>query len=102
MDEDFEGFLEDFGPAIEKRAVPTSRLEYYHGKLPNKLLAYWQAYGWCGYADGLFWTVDPEEYDSVVEAWIGETEFMEQDAYHIIARTAFGGLYFWARGPGFH
>ena len=101
MDEDFEGFLEDFGPAIEKRAVPTSRLEYYHGKLPNKLLAYWQAYGWCGYADGLFWTVDPEEYDSVVEAWIGETEFMEQDAYHIIARTAFGGLYFWGERSGF-
>lgn len=71
------------------------------GKLPDQMLAYWQEYGWCGYADGLFWTVNPQEYDPVVEAWIGDTPFMEQDAYHIIARGAFGHLLFWGEQSGF-
>lgn len=35
-----------------------------------------------------------------MEAWIGDTPFMEQDAYHIIARSAFGELYFWGEKTG--
>lgn len=100
MDEDFAGFLEDFGPAIDKRHVPQSSIDRYRGKLPDQLLAYWQEHGWCGYADGLFWTVNPHEYEPVLEAWIGDTKFMEKDAYHIIARSAFGGLYFWGEKTG--
>ena len=100
MDENFAGFLEEFGPAIAKRHVPASSIERYRGKLPDQLLAYWEEHGWCGYADGLFWTVNPQEYEPVLEAWIGDTEFMEQDAYHIIARSAFGDLYFWGENSG--
>lgn len=101
MDEDFEYFLEKMGPSIEKRHVPPSSIERYRGKLPDRLLHYWQESGWCGYADGLFWTVDPHEYEPVLEAWIGETLLMEQDAYHIIARSAFGKLYFWGEKTGY-
>ncbi|SFF82149.1 hypothetical protein SAMN05518865_10534 [Duganella sp. CF458] len=95
MDEHFELFLEEMGPAIDKRYVPPSSIERFRGKLPKQLLAYWEEHGWCGYADGLFWTVDPQEYGPVLDAWIGSTPFMEKDAYHIIARSAFGELYFW-------
>lgn len=95
MDEHFEIFLEDMGPAYDKRHVPPSSIERFRGKLPDQLLAYWEEHGWCGYANGLFWTVDPQEYEPVLEAWIGDTPFMEKDAYHIIARSAFGELYFW-------
>lgn len=95
MDEYFEVFLEDLGPASQKRHVPPTSVERYRGKLPDQLLAYWEEYGWCSYADGLFWTVNPQEYEPVLDAWIGETPFMEKDAYHIIARSAFGELYFW-------
>jgi hypothetical protein len=101
MDENFEGFLEDFGPAIHRHDVPESSIDRYRGKLPDQLLAYWQEHGWCGYADGLFWTVDPQEYESVLDAWIGETQFMERDAYHVIARSAFGTLYFGGERTGF-
>jgi hypothetical protein len=100
MDEDFAGFLNDFGPAFDKRYVPPSSIERYRGKLPDQLLSYWAEHGWCGYANGLFWTVDPQEYDPVLEAWIGDTPFMEQDAYHLIARSAFGELYFWGEKTG--
>ena len=100
MDENFEYFLEKMGPAIEKRYVPPTSIERYRGKLPNQLLSYWEEHGWCGYADGLFWTVDPQEYEPALEAWIGDTQFMEQDAYHVIARSAFGDLYFWGEKTG--
>lgn len=100
MDEYFEMFLEELGPATHMRQVPHASIERYRGKLPQQLIAYWQAYGWCGYADGLFWTVNPEEYEPVLSAWIGATPFMEKDAYHLIARSAFGELYFWGERSG--
>jgi hypothetical protein len=101
MDEDFEYFLKKMGPAVDQRDVPPSSLERYCGKLPNQLLAYWQEHGWCGYANGLFWTVNPQEYDSALEAWIGETKFMEEDAYHVVARTAFGHMLCYGERLGF-
>lgn len=100
MDEYFEYFLEKMGPPVHRRHVPSSSIERFRGKLPDQLLKYWEEHGWCGYADGLFWTVDPHEYEPVLEAWIGETSFMEKDAYHIIARSAFGELYFWGERTG--
>jgi hypothetical protein len=100
MDENFEYFLEKMGPAIEKRHVPATSIDRFRGKLPDQLLSYWEEHGWCGYADGLFWTVDPHEYEPALEAWIGDTPFMEYDAYHIIARSAFGHLYLWGEKTG--
>lgn len=100
MDEDFAYFLEKFGPPVECRHVPRSSIETFRGKLPDQLLAYWNEHGWCGYADGLFWTVDPEAYEPALDAWIGDTPFMERDAYHLIARSAFGHLYFWGERTG--
>ncbi|NHZ41994.1 GAD-like domain-containing protein [Massilia aquatica] len=100
MDEDFASFREKFGPEISTRYVPSSSIERYRGKLPDQLMLYWEESGWCGYADGLFWTVDPQEYEPVLEAWIGDTEFMERDAYHLIARSAFGELVFWGEKSG--
>lgn len=101
VDEDFAYFLEKMGPTVHRREVPASSIERYRGKLPDQLLTYWQEHGWSGYADGLFWTVDPEEYEPVLEAWIGGTPFMEQDAHHIIARSALGKLYFWGERTGY-
>lgn len=101
MDEDFKYFLDTLEPTIDQRHVPPSSIDRYRSKLPDQLLAYWQEHGWSGYADGLFWTVNPQEYEPVLEAWIGETPFVEQDAYHLIARSAFGTLYFWGEKHGF-
>ena len=100
MDEDFAIFLENFGPAIDKRRVPKASIDRYRGKLPTQLLEYWQEHGWAGYADGLFWTVNPEEYEPVLQAWIGDTDFVEHDTYHIIARSAFGVLLLWGERTG--
>lgn len=102
MDRFIERFLheEKFSPAIASTPVPPEKIAKFKGKLPDKLLEYWQTYGWCGYADGLFWTVDPDEWEDELEDWIGATEFMERDAYHVIGRTAFGKLILWGEKTG--
>jgi len=92
-DEDFEGFIEDFGEATHHQPVPPEAIERYRGVLPDQLLTYWQEEGWCGYADGLFWTVNPEDYEGIVAMWLEGTVFEEIDRYNVIARTAFGKLY---------
>jgi hypothetical protein len=101
MDQYFEFFLGNFGPAIDRRDVPSEVLERFKGKLPDQMLAYWAEHGWCGYADGLFWTVNPDDYEPVLDAWLGNTSFVEEDALHIIARTAFGHLLIWGEKSGF-
>ena len=101
MDQYFEYFLQNFGPAIDKREVPRETLDRFKGKLPNQLMVYWQEHGFSGYAEGLFWTVDPQDYEPVLDAWLGDTSFVENDALHIIARTAFGHLLVWGEKSGF-
>ena len=101
MDEAFSNFIDSMGIPIHQQRAPISSLEYYKGKLPNQLLEYWAEHGWCGYADGLFWTVNPQEYEGVVAAWIEGTQLAARDTYHLIARSAFGDLYFFGEQTGF-
>lgn len=101
MDPYFEFFLENFGPTIDRRDVPPDALAHFKGRLPDQWLAYWEAQGWCGYADGLFWTVDPREYEPVLQAWLGGMPIMAREALHIVARTAMGHLLIWGEQSGF-
>ncbi|MBI6797430.1 GAD-like domain-containing protein [Pseudomonas syringae] len=100
MDEVFSVFLKTFGGPVGRQEVPKSRIERYKGKLPDLLLHYWSEHGWCGYGEGIFWMVNPQEYEGVTASWIQGTEFENQDTYHLIARSAFGELYFWGEETG--
>ncbi len=46
LDESFAYFYDKkaFGPAVDVRPVSEHTLSKYRGKLPNKLLEYWEAY----------------------------------------------------------
>ncbi|MFQ6571948.1 GAD-like domain-containing protein [Pseudomonas sp. UM16] len=100
MDEFFSIFLENFGGPTERQEVPPSSIERYRGKLPNQLLEYWVEHGWCGYGEGIFWLVNPQEYEGVVASWLEGTALEKRDTYHLIARSAFGDLYFWGEKTG--
>ena len=100
MDRVFARFIEKFGGPVDRQEVPASSIERYKGKLPNQLLEYWAEHGWCGYGDGIFWIVNPQEYDGVVASWIEGTKLEAFDTYHLIARSAFGDLYFWGEETG--
>ncbi|MGJ7549653.1 GAD-like domain-containing protein [Pseudomonas alloputida] len=96
----FRFFLEEFGAPIERREVPVSSLQRYRGVLPDQLLEYWSEHGWCGYGSGIFWMVNPQEYDGVVASWLEHTELKDRDNYHVIARSGFGELYLWGEKTG--
>lgn len=92
-DENFEVFIEEFGEATHRVDVPAASLEKWRAKLPDQLLAYWEEEGWCSYANGLFWTVDPDEYEDLIDEWLQDTHLEELDSFHVIARSAFGDLF---------
>ena len=100
MDEDFEFFLEKFGPTIDRVDPSDEQIARYRNRLPDQLLDYWKEFGWCGYADGLYWTVNPEDYIPARDAWLDGSEYAEVDRYHVIARTAFGDLFLWGEQTG--
>lgn len=99
-DEDFEVFIEEFGEATQRTEVPEARIDDWRGRLPDQLIAYWKDEGWCSYANGLFWTVNPDDYEDLVDEWLHDS-FLEQiDEFHVIARSAFGELFLWGQKTG--
>jgi len=95
VDKYFKEFLdgEGFAPAIDCRPVDEKTLQLYKGRLPDQLLSYWREFGFCGYGEGLFWTVNPAEYEDLLGMWLGNTSLWNREKYHVIARTAFGEMY---------
>lgn len=100
IDEYIEFFYEEMGPAKFFQRIPEKEIEKYKGKLPDTLLSYWREYGWCGYGNGIFWTVNPEEYSSVVNEWLAGTEFSNIDNYHLVAISGFGKMFLWGENTG--
>lgn len=80
--------------------VLDKHFEYFRGKVPDKLLEYWRAYGFAGYGKGIFWTTDPDDYAEALNAWLYGTEFYGKDHYYVIGRSAFGNLTLWGTRTG--
>ena len=94
-DQYFEAFIAEAGEAKSRRKVSQEQISKYRNILPNALLQHWQEEGWCCYANGLFWTVNPDEYKHLLDMWLTGTDINELDNYHVIARSGFGALYAW-------
>lgn len=92
-DEYFEIFIDEFGEATRRIDIPEDAVLKWREKLPDQLLYYWKEEGWCAYANGLFWIVNPDDYEEVVYEWVNDTGLEKIDAFHVIGRTAFGDLY---------
>ena len=95
MDKYFNEFLvaEQFGPIIASSPLNDEVDNYFSGKLPNRLLRYWREYGFAGFAQGLFWTVNPNDYQDLLDNWLAQTMLWERENFYVIARSAFGELY---------
>lgn len=92
-DFDLAEFIECFGEATQHNRVPESSLAKWKSILPPILIQYWKDEGWAGYANGLFWTVNPDDYEHIKDAWLKGTPLDSLDRFHVIARSAFGNLY---------
>jgi hypothetical protein len=100
MDEHFKIFVAKFGPQFGRREAPPSSIDRYRGILPDPLLKFWDEFGWSGYADGLFWVVNPQEYEGIIIDWLDGTWLEGKDRFHVFARSAFGQLFLWGEKYG--
>lgn len=107
MNKFFDNFYnyKGFGPAIKTVAPLQETLDLYKNKLPNRLLEYWQEYGFAGWGKGAFWTVNPDDYKDILQIWLANTEFEKRekaglDKYHVIGLGAFGRLFVWGERSG--
>ena len=86
----FKEFKEKHG-VPEKCCVVTSKsIEKYQGKLPDLLIEEWNEVGWCSYAEGLLWIVNPEDFQDVLKEWI-----INSESSYVFARTSFGDMIVW-------
>ncbi|NMH64083.1 GAD-like domain-containing protein [Shewanella salipaludis] len=89
-----------FGPAIKSKQPIEATLLHFKDKLPARLLEYWQEYGFCGWGEGIFWIVNPEDYSEILDLWLAGTPFVGKDNYYVIGRGAFGRLFVWGETSG--
>ncbi|GGY55868.1 GAD-like domain-containing protein [Pseudoduganella albidiflava] len=100
MNKHFAEFVEIFAPQVDRATPPSDQLDNLKKRLPNALIDFWTTAGWSGYADGLLWSTNPEEFAPALDAWLGQTSLAKQDEYSVVARSAFGKLFLWGRNSG--
>ena len=83
-------FLEQRGEPTFSKKVDNQVILNWENKLPSSLLRIWQELGWCSFHNGLLWIVNPDEYQYLVDTWLGNTKYQQLDNFYCIARTAFG------------
>lgn len=87
----FPDFDADYGPAEGCARIPADKFNTYEGLLPVELIQLWRQSGWCRYKTGLLWTVNPKQFDGVIDEWVD----FEGQSPLVFLRTGFGHLYFW-------
>ncbi|MCS6210084.1 GAD-like domain-containing protein [Shewanella baltica] len=102
MNDYFDEFFNfgGFGPAIKSEQPTEATLQHFKDKLPARLLEYWQEYGFSGWGEGIFWTVNPADYSEILDLWLTGTPFVGKDKYYVIGRSAFGRLFVWGETSG--
>ena len=100
MNEVFAHFLAHFGPAHDRTDLSPRSVARYEALVPRRLQEWWTEQGLCGYGDGLFWFVDPADYESILRSLLSDTPLANDDEFTVIARNAFGSLWAWGRETG--
>ncbi|EHI9299556.1 DUF1851 domain-containing protein [Vibrio vulnificus] len=99
-DEALAFFLSKFGQPTTLVSASSTEIEKYRGKLPDQLLEYWRIVGFSGFVDGLFWLTNPDEYQDILDRFLEDTPFEQQDIYYVIARNAWGELMLYGEKTG--
>ena len=87
-----EMFRKMHGPG--RSCQPSSQvvLKRYQSKLPAELIEEWRNNGWCCYAEGQLWLVNPETYVDVVREWLPDWCGHDVEEPIVFARGAFGDV----------
>jgi hypothetical protein len=89
----FKNFTKTYGTGSNCRAAPSETVEKYAHGVPEELLQYWREVGWCAYARGLVWLMNPDDLVDVLDDWLGP----DHGAIPF-CRSAFGNIFVWHQG----
>ncbi|MFE9785852.1 GAD-like domain-containing protein [Nocardia salmonicida] len=101
--------LKDMGvdQAVSRLGTPYSTVaaedrlvDRYAGRVPDLLLDIWRAVGFSGYADGLLWLCNPEDWKPAVDEWTYGLKLPFCDDWIPFTRTAFGKMTMWGTRTG--
>jgi hypothetical protein len=90
----FDDFEQMYGPPRDCEPADEETIRELGKLLPAQLVDHWRETGWCAWGDGLIWSVNPKEFDDVVEDLLD----FESGRAVVFLRTAFAHLYLWHEG----
>ena len=92
--EDIQAIIDfyELGEPTQSYPVSEQTLDKYRDILPPRLLDIWQQDGFCQFQNGLYYIVNPEDWQDVVDVWLEGTEFAVLGRFYAISRTGFGEL----------
>lgn len=97
---DLDAIIDRNGRMSNARSVPDQIIQKHRGKLPAILLELWQAQGVGDWANGLFRTCIPGDFDGLLsQIFHADSEFSHADCY-IFAYTVFGTVFAWSERHG--
>jgi len=86
--------------AEEEDNISQEVFEQYQSLLPEELLLQWREYGFCRFANGLFWLTNPSDYTELLANYLKGSPFADRKNLYVIAKTAFGQLHIWESKKG--
>ncbi|NHZ44152.1 GAD-like domain-containing protein [Massilia aquatica] len=89
----YKMFIAEAGSGIRYKDLPPGFAEKYANILPKGLLEFWKDEGWCSYADGQIWTINPEDYSWLADDWLKAYPELSSLVFYPFARSAFGEFY---------
>lgn len=89
----FQEFLKKYPPEENLTKPSAELLEKFRDRLPEKLLAFWQEYGFGNYGNGFFKVINPCDYTESLYSWLCG----ENPTRIPIMITAFGDIFYYRK-----
>ena len=92
-DRNYSLLIDDWGEPTNTKRVSPETLDKYSRILPPNVIQYWREEGFCQFRSGQFFSVNPEDWDVVVDSWLIDTPYESFGKFHALTRGAFGKVF---------
>jgi hypothetical protein len=92
-DENFALGVTFWGEPTDTRPVAAETLDKYREIMPPVILDIWRREGFCQFKNGLYYGVNPDDWQHVVDDWLRGTPFEKFGKFYALTRSAFGCIY---------
>ena len=95
-----ENAIDQFDKPNVVSPISKEILTKYEKIMPPILLDMWQQEGFCQFQNGLYYIVNPDDWQDVVDVWIENTPYQKLGQFYALARNAFGCIYIYNPDTG--